>query len=137
MAKTARQIPLSATMRELLTRRQHEYLATLPKPFNPDTTDADRVADLYVFGNGLGERIRDIRTAWQNTCERAGIDDLHGHDLRREAGSRKLEQGWPLHAVSKWLGHAKITMTATYLNVDADYLHELNERDRKLVLVKQ
>jgi integrase len=56
------------------------------------------------------DRIHDIKTAWQNTCKRAGISDLHTHDLRREAGSRKLEE-WPLHAVSKWLGHANVTMT--------------------------
>jgi integrase len=36
--------------------------------------------------------------------------DLHFHDLRHEAGSRKLESGWPLHAVSVWLGQASLIL---------------------------
>jgi integrase len=64
----------------------------------------------------------------------AGID-LHFHDLRHEAGSRKLEAGWPLHAVSAFLGHANVTTTARYLNVKDDYLQELIER-KPLALVK-
>jgi integrase len=54
--------------------------------------------------------------------------DLHFHDLRHEAGSRKLEAGWPLHAVSRWLGHTKLTTTDTYLNATTRLLHDLNER---------
>lgn len=60
---------------------------------------------------------------------------LHFHDLRHEAGSRKLEAGWPLHAVSRWLGHTKLTTTDTYLNATTQLLHELNER-KPLALVK-
>jgi hypothetical protein len=41
--------------------------------------------------------------------------DLHFHDLRREAGSRWLEGGVPLHTVRDWLGHANISQTSTYL----------------------
>jgi integrase len=50
------------------------------------------------------------------------------HDLRHGAGSRKLESGWPLHAVSRWLGHSKLTTTDTYLNATTKLLHDLNER---------
>jgi integrase len=50
------------------------------------------------------------------------------HDLRHEAGSRKLESGWPLHAVSAWLGQTKLDTMARYLNVTTQYLRELNER---------
>lgn len=61
--------------------------------------------------------------------------DLNFHDLRHEAGSRKLEAGWPLHAVSRWLWHSKLTTTDTYLNATTKLLHELNERV-PLALVK-
>ena len=41
--------------------------------------------------------------------------NLHFHDLRREAGSRWLEGGVPLHKVRDWLGHSNIAQTSTYL----------------------
>jgi integrase len=50
--------------------------------------------------------------------------NLHFHDLRREAGSRwleggvplHLEGGVPLHTVRDWLGHTDISQTSTYLS---------------------
>ena len=48
--------------------------------------------------------------------EALGAIDLHFHDLRREAGSRWLEGGVPLHTVKDWLGHTNISQTSTYLN---------------------
>src|SRR5947199_4954945 len=86
-----------------------------------------RVQDHYVFGNEAGGRIKNVKTAWEtavlkahgtkpertrgklSTACRAKLAeiDLNFHDLRHEAGSRKLEAGWPLHAVSAWLGHTK------------------------------
>ena len=88
-----------------------------------------------------------ISNCFQNTfsflnCESARShsawyrqSDLNFHDLRHEVGSRKLEAGWPLHAVSVWLGHTKLETTAKYLNVTTQYLHELNER-KPLTLVR-
>jgi integrase len=43
--------------------------------------------------------------------------NLHFHDLRREAGSRWLDAGLPLHQVQRWLGHTNISQTSTYLAV--------------------
>jgi integrase len=122
--RRARQIPISPKMREVLVRRQKAH----PR-------DHEWKPEDYVFGNEIGERILDIKTAWWGACERAKIEDLHFHDLRHEAGSRKLEAGWPLHAVSRWLGHTKLTTTDTYLNATTQLLHELNER-KPLMLVK-
>ncbi len=48
--------------------------------------------------------------------------------LRHEAGSRKLEAGYPMHAVCLWLGHTDLTTTARYLNADVGQLHALNDR---------
>ena len=56
------------------------------------------------------------------------IENLRFHDLRHEAGSRKLEAGYPMHAVCLWLGHTDLTTTARYLNADAGQLHALNDR---------
>ncbi len=111
-----------------------------------------------MFGNAAGGQVKDIKRAWEVCVLKAhGVTpewigrggrlsadcraklaeiDLHVHHLRHEAGSRKLEAGWPLHAVSVWLGHADVTTTARYLNVKDDYLQELTER-KPLTLVNK
>ena len=72
-------------------------------------------SDHFVFGNEVGERIGTVRTAWVATCRRAGIQDLHFHDLRREFASSLLEAGAAHHDVRDWLGHSNITTTSQYL----------------------
>lgn len=58
--------------------------------------------------------MKSIKTAWRATCRRAGVEDLHFHDLRPEAGSRWLDGGVPLHVVRDWLGHTSVAQTSTY-----------------------
>jgi integrase len=93
-------------------------------------------ADAYVFGNEIGQRVKDIGRAFETavlkahghkatvtaTCNltaeaRAQLAavDLHFHDLRREAGSRWLDGGVPLSVIKDWLGHGNISQTSTYL----------------------
>ena len=92
--------------------------------------------DAYVFGNEIGQRVKDIKRAWTTAVlqahgytprftatanlsleSRAALAaiNLHFHDLRREAGSRWLEGGVPLHTIRDWLGHTSIAQTSTYL----------------------
>ena len=65
-----------------------------------------------------------IKTAWRLTCNRAGIADLHFHDLRPECGSRLLEAGTSLHEVRDWLGHQNVGMIETYLSTTVSKLQE-------------
>ena len=72
-------------------------------------------SEAYVFGTEAGERVRSVKTAWRATCRRAGIADLHFHDLRREFTCRLIESSAELHDVRDFLGHANITTTSRYL----------------------
>lgn len=54
--------------------------------------------------------------------------DLHFHDLRREAGSRWLDGGVPLHTIRDWLGHTNIAQTSTYLAGTAPTQHDAMRR---------
>jgi integrase len=114
--KRPRRIPISAALYEVLVRRQR---GPAGQAYGPED---------YVWGTDAGTRIRDIKTAWTNTCRRAGIGGFRFHDLRHEAASRKVEAGYPMHAVSLWLGHTNLTTTARYLNADVAQLHALNDR---------
>jgi integrase len=82
-----RVIPVSSELRAVLEMRR------------TDPTGQPSPPDAYVFGNGVGERLTTIKTAWRNTCRRAGIEELHFHDLRREFACRLLESSADLHDV--------------------------------------
>ena len=102
-AKKDRRIPISSVLLDVLTRRRLDPAGeTLPP-------------DAYVFGDEIGRRRHSIKTAWRLTLKRAKIEDLHFHDLRREAGSRWMDAGIPLATIQRWLGHANISQTSTYL----------------------
>ena len=82
------------------------------------------------MGNGGAEGARPLPPTWvrhgrsPDSPETYRTIDLHFHNLRHEAGSRWLEQGWPLHHVKELLGHASISTTDTYLNASRIHLRE-------------
>src|SRR5262245_6225150 len=98
-----RRVPLSSVLRAVLERRRLDPAGEVLPP------------DAYVLGDEVGRPRRSLKTAWRLTLERAKIDDLHFHDLRREAGSRWMDAGIPLATIQRWLGHTNIAQTSTYL----------------------
>ena len=109
--RTARMIPISSRLAAVLEMRS---LDPAGKPFPPEA---------YPFGNPVGERATSVRTAWENARVAAGLPDLQLRDLRHEAGSRFDEAGVPINYVSKILGHANLTTTTRYLNINRRGLH--------------
>jgi integrase len=121
-----RTIPIGPRLRAELVMRRH---APDGQPHPPSA---------YVFGNEVGERVTDVKKAWEVCVLKAhGIPprwvkgkpgrmtpecrahlrriDLHFHDLRREFGCTLLESGSDLHHVRDFLGHADISTTSRYL----------------------
>jgi integrase len=103
----ARVIPITATLRGVLERRQK----------GPDGQTLG--PGCYAFGTETGERVGRVDQAWRATCAAAGITNLHLHDLRREFASRLLESGAHMALVRDWLGHTSLTMTSRYLATTA------------------
>jgi integrase len=145
-AKKTRRVPISSVLRDVLAARR-------------DDPDGEPLpANAYVFGDALGRRAKSIREAWAKTVLKAhGIVpltdrkggrltaacrqqfkeiDLHFHDLRREAGSRWMDAGVPLSVIQKWLGHANIAQTSTYLAAtgggDADAMRRFERASGRL-----
>ena len=84
----ARTIPLTATALLMVTP------STADKPF-PISANA-------------------LRLSWQRLCRRAGISDLHFHDLRHEAISRFFEMGLTVPEVALISGHRDMRMLFRY-----------------------
>jgi len=63
-----------------------------------------------------------IRLAWEHLRERAGVGDLHLHDLRHEAVSRLFEKGLDIMEVSTISGHKTLSMLKRYTHLRADDL---------------
>ena len=63
-----------------------------------------------------------ISQAFRRACQRAGLEDLHLHDLRHEATSRLFEKGLAVMEVASITGHADLRMLARYTHLRADDL---------------
>jgi integrase len=132
-----RYVPLSQELRAMLELRRHDPDG---EEFGPDA---------YVFGNEVGERLKNYQKAWSTLrlraighgphwgpygrflpCCREQLAklNLHMHDLRREAGSRLLERGADLHTVQLFLDHANISTSSRYLKPSKLALHTTIQR---------
>jgi integrase len=122
----ARVVPMSDRFKAMALRRRVHPLTGQPFPEHA-----------YVFGNEVGERIRQIRS-WEPCVVRAAGHEptlvrgnlsaasraiyraakLHFHDLRREAASRWLEsRRFDVKQISKLLGHSNLATTDIYLDI--------------------
>jgi len=73
---------------------------------------------------GKPRAVKTIRRAFENACRRAGIKDLHFHDLKHTAGTRLIENGADPISVKDILGHAKLETTEIYLHSSLKRMHE-------------
>ena len=62
-----------------------------------------------------------LKQSWARATKRAGMDDLHFHDLRHEATSRLAEK-LALHELMKVTGHKDTRMLARYYHPRAEDL---------------
>lgn len=69
----------------------------------------------FVFTYG-GKKMGTIQTGFATACKKAGIDDLHFHDLRRTFATRLMRNGVGIYTISQLLGHASVEMTQRYVN---------------------
>ena len=96
----SRTVPLSSKAVAVLT--------TLPRGINGD-----------VFPGVTTEA---IKKAFIRATRRAGIGDLHFHDLRHEATTRLFEQGLNIMEVSSITGHKDLQMLRRYTHLRAEDL---------------
>jgi len=67
-------------------------------------------------------RADSLENAWRRAVAKAGIKDLHFHDLRHEAVSRLFERGLNIVEVSAVSGHKTLQMLKRYTHLKAEEL---------------
>jgi integrase len=60
--------------------------------------------------------------AFERAAQRAGIENLHFHDLRHEATSRLFERGLNVIEVARITGHKTLSMLDRYTHLDVQHL---------------
>ncbi|MDR3439027.1 tyrosine-type recombinase/integrase [Telmatospirillum sp.] len=68
-----------------------------------------------------------LQRAWQRIRRKAGLDDVHLHDLRHTFGTTASRSGGNAFQVRDVLRHADIAMSARYVNADVDPMRALTE----------
>ena len=76
---------------------------------------------VFVFpGSGRAGHLMEPKKGWKRILERAGIDNLRIHDLRRTLGSWQAKTGASLAIIGKSLNHKNQNTTAIYARLDLD-----------------
>src|SRR5438552_13651660 len=87
-----------------------------------------RLGTDLVFSSPAGGHIVDVRTGFLNSCKRAGLIDLHFHDLRHTFASQFVMSGGDLYILKEILGHKSITMTQRYAHLSPTYKSKAIDR---------
>jgi integrase len=105
-----RHVPMDSTVRRLLSG----YISTS--------------ASSHPFPNASGGRLSTVQKAFRNARIRAGMPDLHFHDLRHTFASQWMMAGGDLYVLKAILGHKSIAMTQRYAHLSPGYKKAMVER---------
>lgn len=101
-----------------LSRESLELLSEIP-----------RRLDGWVWGQ---IRADSVTQAFERVCDRAGVTDLHFHDLRHEAISRWFENtDLDIMEISRITGHKTLQMLSRYTHLRADRLADRLDGKRR------
>jgi integrase len=76
---------------------------------------------IFVFpSSGKTGHLMEPKKGWKRILDRAGIENLRIHDLRRTLGSWQAKNGASLAVIGKSLNHKSQSTTAIYARLDLD-----------------
>ncbi|MHB1707093.1 MAG: tyrosine-type recombinase/integrase [Acidithiobacillus sp.] len=90
----------------------------------------------WVFpGAGKTGHLVEPKKGWQRILQRAGIEDLRLHDLRRSLASFQIDAGVSLAVIGKGLGHHSQQTTAVYARLAQDPVADAWQKGTDVILV--
>jgi integrase len=109
-----RHVPMDSTVVALL----HKW---------PRTVGSD-----IVFTNAAGDRIGWMQHGFRKALRRAGLSDLHFHDLRHTFASQWMMAGGDLYVLRSILGHKSVAMTQRYAHLSPAYKRAMVDRTEQI-----
>lgn len=104
--KTPRTVPITSRVRQVLDNLLSETIATG-----------------FVFQRrGKSIPIQTLEGAFSLATQRAGVEDLHFHDLRHTYATRLVQHGVDLYTLQRLLGHKNSQMTTRYAHHSVESL---------------
>jgi integrase len=82
----------------------------------------------FVFTNAAGGRIGWLQHGFRKALARAGLSDLHFHDLRHTFASQWMMAGGDLYVLRSILGHKSVAMTQRYAHLSPAYKRAMVDR---------
>jgi integrase len=82
----------------------------------------------FVFTNATGGRLGWLQHGFRKALVRAGLTDLHFHDLRHTFASQWMMAGGELYSLKDILGHKTIAMTQRYAHLSPAYRRSMVDR---------
>lgn len=71
-----------------------------------------------------GKQIKSIKKGFHRSVERAGIEPVRIHDLRRTCAIWQAEAGVPIGQIAEWLGDSVAIVSKHYARYSPDYLNQ-------------
>ena len=66
-----------------------------------------------------------LKSGFRRARDKAGMPEVHFHDLRRSCGTLLIREGVPLHIVSRILGHTSTAVTErVYAHLSSTQVHQ-------------
>jgi integrase len=113
-------------------------------PMNPEVRDVmlclvrQNPESEFVFINPqTGEPYVEIKKSFAEVCKRAGISNLHWHDLRHTFGTRMAEAGHSEATISGLMGHSDPKTTRRYTHGTEAAKRAAVEATRPRLLAKE
>jgi site-specific recombinase XerD len=78
-----------------------------------------------VWGSGLSQNV--VWYVVRTCCERAGLEHIAPHDLRRTCAKLCHDRGGELEQIQFLLGHASVQTTERYLGCKQNLGHPVND----------
>ena len=109
----------------------HPHLVTLLEDRKHQTGDSP-----WVFpGRGATGHIQEIKKAWRELTNRAGLANFRPHDLRHTYASWQVAAGIHLRVISKALGHKSPLTVNRYAHVDVQPVRDAIQKAGDALLI--